>query len=575
VILTWVVLVAGKVCAIYSPIVLGEIVTNLTASPPSDSLNLIAFYCFLSFAPTAFSELQDNLYVKVWQTAYAEVAELAFSHMHSLSLEWHLKKKMGNVVRAMDRGMTAADNIMYYAMIFLFPAVGSAIAAFVVFAVHFHEPEIAAACYLAFGMYCWITLVVTIWRRKFRSEMNKHDNRMHDIVSDSILNFEVVKCFTNEENETRRYIDAVHDYQKGNFNSQASVSVLNLSQSASIQLAMLGSLMLAAYAVVHKEFAFNPGTFVAVQNYVFTIFEPLSFLGTIYSMIINGIVDIQNLSDLISETPDIVDIPGALPFQPPAKSTDGITVEFKDVSFRYQSAGATQGVRNVSFTIPAGTTTALVGQTGSGKTTISRLLFRFYDPDQGKVMFNGQDIRRCTQKSVREQIGIVPQDTVLFNDTIRFNIHYGNLSASEEDVLRCSKLAKVHDFVERTELKYDTICGERGLKLSGGEKQRVAIARCLLKNPPIVVFDEATSALDNTTEREVQSALACLKGRTTLVIAHRLTTIQNADQILVLHDGRIVERGTHEKLLAAKGPYATMWDAQAKTPGEATGGETT
>lgn len=565
VVLTWVVLLSGKVCGIYSPIVLGQIVTKLTMTPPQSCQGLIGVYCFLNLAPNLLREVQDNLYVKVWQVAYAEVAETTFRHLHMLSLEWHLKKKMGNIIRAMDRGMNGADSLMYYSMIYLFPAVASAIAAFIVFAVHFNQRTIAAVCFLAFTFYCWVTFVVTMWRRKFREAMNKHDNEMHDKASDSLINFETVKCFTNEEHEVDHYIKSVRDYQQGSFNTQASTSLLNISQSTTIQLAMLGSLMVAAYCALHHEDGFDAGEFVAIQAYVLTIFQPLSYLGTIYNMIVNSMVDIQNLSDILSATVDVADEPGALDLTTTLhnkKNGGGVSVEFRDVCFKYPSAQSSVGLNGISFSVPAGTTTALVGPTGSGKTTISRLLFRFYDADSGAVFINGEDVRHCTQKSVRKLIGVVPQDTTLFNETIRYNIQYGRLDASDADIVAAATAAQVHDFVMRNENGYDTMCGERGLKLSGGEKQRIAIARCLLKNPPVVLLDEATSALDNQTERDVQLAMECLEGRTTLMIAHRLSTVQRADQILVLKDGAIAERGTHHQLLAANGLYAAMWNMQ-------------
>ena len=562
VVLSWLVLVLGKVCGILSPIVLGKIVTKLAASPPENCLSLIAYFCALNLAPKILSEVQDVLYVKVWQVAYAQVAEETFRHVHRLSLEWHLKKRMGNIIRAMDRGMSAADTLMYYVMIYLFPAIGSAIAAFIVFAAQFDAPEIAAVCFCAFGLYCWSTFVVTIWRRKFRQEMNQHDNDMHDKASDSLINFETVKCFTNEEHETERYIKSVKLYQGGSYKTQASVSILNISQNATIQLAMFGSLALAMYYILHKEGDFDAGEFVAVQSYVLTIFSPLSFLGSIYTAIINSIVDLQNLSELLSQVPDVVDEPDA-----PAlgfSGGGGVSIEFRDVCFKYPTGAEGSGLKNVSFTVPSGTTTALVGHTGSGKTTISRLLFRFYDVDRGAVLFNGQDIRHVTQASIRQAIGVVPQDTCLFNESVEYNIKYGNLGASREDVIEASKKAQVHDFVTAMEKGYDSLVGERGLKVSGGEKQRIAIARCLLKNPPVVLLDEATSALDNKTEKEVQSSLRCLAGRTTIIIAHRLTTVQHADQIIVLRNGRVVEVGRHDELLA-KGdisPYYGMWNAQ-------------
>jgi ABC-type transport system involved in Fe-S cluster assembly fused permease/ATPase subunit len=469
----------------------------------------------------------------------------------------------------MDRGMSAADTLMYYVMIYLFPAIGSAAAAFVVFAVQFNAPEIAAVCFCAFGLYCWATFVVTIWRRKFRQEMNQHDNDMHDKASDSLVNFETVKCFTNEEHEAQRYLDSVRAYQGGSYKTQASVSVLNISQATTIQLAMFGSLALSMTYILQNEHGFDAGEFVAVQSYVLTIFAPLSFLGSIYTAIINSIVDLQNLSELLSQVPDVVDEPGAgdlvIPVRRgPLDPAGGVSIEFRDVCFKYPTAAAGSGLKRISFKVPAGSTTALVGQTGSGKTTISRLLFRFYDVDSGCITFNNQNIRHVRQQSVRRAIGVVPQDTCLFNESVEYNIKYGKLSATRAEVIDAAEKAKVHEFVMAMDKGYDSPVGERGLKVSGGEKQRLAIARCLLKDPPVVLLDEATSALDNKTEKEVQAALSCLAGRTTIIIAHRLTTIQHADQIIVLRNGEIVEVGKHDELLA-QGPssaYYNMWNAQ-------------
>ena len=634
---TWLAMGCGKACGVVSPIIIGRIVTNLSnfgdqgeTVSENETYTLIAVYIALSIAPRLFTEIQDNLYVKVWQVAFTQVAEITFRHVHSLSLEWHLKKKLGNVMRSIDRGQQAADTLMYYTMVFLFPALAVAISSFIVFAVHFQQPELAAVCFFGFCSYCWVTYVVTVWRQKFRQEMNQHDNDMHDKASDSLVNFETVKYFTNEEHEITQYIRSVWNYQKGGFKTQYSTSLLNISQNLAIQLSTLGTLLLAAYAIFNKRTGSGAGEFVAVQQYVVTIFSPLSALGMMYNMIINGMVDIENLSELLAETPDVVDAPdaedlsvvlssknpragirGAASSSSPATSSpktkggtsmgdktaeqassitidayrqdrgknalenaggfnpnpiypaNGISIEFDHVSFKYPSQKEGQGIHDISFVVPEGTTTALVGETGSGKTTLSRLMFRFYDTRSGVVKIGGIPINQLTQKSVRRAIGIVPQDTVMFNDTIEMNIRYGRLSATKEEVIEAATKAQVHKFIEKLPKGYNTVVGERGLKLSGGEKQRVAIARCLLKDPPVVVLDEATSALDNKTERELQAALKCLSGRTTIIVAHRLTTISHADQIIVMRDGRIKERGTHAELLAIEGGYyAEMWCMQ-------------
>lgn len=569
VVLTWCVLAASKACSVAAPLVLGKIMFNLTNMSGEEghidaSFGLIVLYCALNFIPSTLTEVQDSLYVKVFQTAYAQVAEFTFRHVHSLSVEWHLKKRMGNVIRSLDRGMEGADSLMYNALLTFLPAIVSAVVALIVVAEHLDRPEIAAVCYLGFGLYCWMTLVGTLVRQTFRVEMNEHDNDMHDKASDSLINFETVKCFTNEEYETQSYIASVKQFQKKNFKDQAMMSAMNVSQAATSQGAMMISMMIAAYAVSRHR-GFQASDFVTVQAYVMSVFSPLDYLGYVYSGMMNGITDIQNLSDLLAAQPDVVDEPHAAVLTPPTTTGSGMGIEFRNVSFHYPTAGPNSGLKDVSFVVPPGTSTALVGPTGSGKTTISRLLFRFYDPIEGSVRIDGSDVRRCTQKSVRSLIGVVPQEAIMFNDTIMNNIRYGRLDASDEDVMNAARAAHIYDSIVKFELGFLTMCGERGLKLSGGEKQRIAIARCLLKNPPIVLLDEATSALDNKTERLVQEALACLEGRTTLIIAHRLSTVQFAHQIIVLRDGMIAERGTHHELLALKGLYSEMWDAQGST----------
>jgi ATP-binding cassette, subfamily B, heavy metal transporter len=567
--LTWCVLGVSKACAVAAPLILGKIIFNLTNADGLDAIDpsfgLIVLYSALNLIPSGLTEVQDSLYVKVFQTAYAQVAEFTFRHVHSLSVEWHLKKRMGNVIRSLDRGMEGADSLMYNALLTFLPAIVSAVVSLIVVAEHLDRPEIAAICYLGFGLYCWITLVGTVARQSFRQEMNDHDNDMHDKASDSLINFETVKCFTNEEHETQSYIASVKQFQRKNFKDQAMMSMMNFSQASTHQCAMMGSMMVAAYAVSQHDRGFQVSDFITVQAYVLSVFSPLDYLGYVYSGMMNGITDIQNLSDLLAARPDVVDAPDAKLLPAPTRPGEGMEIEFRDVSFHYPTAGESSGLKHVSFTVPRGTNTALVGPTGSGKTTISRLLFRFYDPIDGGVYIDGTNIRDCTQKSVRSRIGVVPQESVMFNDTIMNNIRYGRLEATDEEVKSAAKDAHIYDSIMKFELGFDTMCGERGLKLSGGEKQRIAIARCLLKNPPIVLLDEATSALDNKTERLVQEALSCLEGRTAVIIAHRLSTVQYAHQIIVLRDGMIAERGTHSELLALGGLYSEMWDAQGST----------
>jgi ABC-type transport system involved in Fe-S cluster assembly fused permease/ATPase subunit len=573
---TWGMLILSKVCTITAPIYLGRAVTKITSDPPVSPFQDIAIYAFLQFIPRVCSEIQDVLYVKVWQVAYIEAADITFRHLHSLSLDWHLRKKLGSALRSMDRGLEAADTFMSYMLLQIVPTAMSALVAFIVFSMHFQLKGVAAVCHIGLAFYFWGTYAITIWRSKFNEEMNTHDNDMHEKATDSLVNFETVKYFSNEEFEAERYIQSVRDFQRMSYKTQWAISLVNVAQTGTIQLCMLAALALAAKSILDGTPGFGPGEFVAVQAYVLVIFAPLSYLGYMYTSMVNSLINMQNLSDLLNEKADIVDHPSARPlvlmtnpsFSSPGGPTVGdATIVFNKVRFRYPSQRKDQGLHDVSFTIPAGTTTAVVGKTGSGKTTLSRLLFRFYDLQGGSITIGGHDITKVTQHTLRKSIGMVPQDTCMFNDTVRFNIAYGRPTAKEEQIVDAARKAMILPFIENLSEKWDTVVGERGLKLSGGEKQRVAIARCLLKNPPIVVLDEATSALDNNTEREVQSALKSLGGRTTLIIAHRLTTVQHADQILVMDKGRIVERGTHEELLAIpNGVYASLWHAQTQAP---------
>lgn len=566
---TWMIVALSKACNLLAPLFLATAVTKMTSEPPESPYLDLSLFGLFGLLPKAFEEIQDILSTKVWQIAFVEVADISFKHVHSLSLDWHLRKKMGNVLRSINRGQDAAETLMGYVVMWLLPNIGMAIASFVIFLAHFHQPNIAAACWGFLGVYCWITYVMTMWRKKYREQMNVHDNDMHDKATDALVNFETVKYFANEEYEANRYTTAVRAYQRMHYISQFSLSALNVAQTGIIQTCTVVALCLAAYAVMNKENGFNIGEFVALQAYLINIFSPLSFLGTLYSMMITNIINLQNLCDLLAEKPDLVDKPNAKELIIPKDcQCKGIGIEFRNIRFKYPAQTDDQGLHDVSFTVPPGTTTAIVGSTGSGKTTLSRLLFRFYDAASGSVLVNNQDVQAVTQKSLRKAIGIVPQDTVLFNESVKHNIAYAKIDATQEELDKAARQARIADFIQQQDEKWETVVGERGLKLSGGEKQRVAIARCLLKDPPIVVLDEATSALDNKTEKEVQEALAALEGRTTIVIAHRLTTVQNADQIIVMKKGRVLERGTHNDLLAAEGEYFEMWNAQAKASAE-------
>jgi len=449
----------------------------------------------------------------------------------------------------------SANTVVNMLFLFLLPTIAECITVMLVFLLHYGSSALAALVFCCLFLYAYLTIKLTLWRKKFREFTNKHDNEFHDRATDSLINYETVKYFNAEKYEVERYSSAVGSYQKYSTSTQLSLSLLNISQ----QFLQQGTMCAALVIMIHQSA--DVGAFVAVQAYLLQLFTPLNFLGTIYGAIINGIVDVRNLSELLAESPDLTDAPGAKALVCSASAPPDL--EYRSVTFHYPSQDPSHGLKDVSFVCPSGCTTAVVGHTGSGKTTLGRLLFRFYDPLQGAVLLAGKPIASLTQASVRAAIGVVPQDTVLFNDTILHNILYGKLGATLSEVEAAADQAQILSFIRSLPEQWDTKVGERGLKLSGGEKQRVAIARCLLKNPPIVLLDEATSALDSRTEREVQSSLSALgQNRTTLVIAHRLSTIRQAEQIIVMDHGNILEKGTHDILLAFEGVYAQLWNTQ-------------
>eukprot|EP00903_Cladosiphon_okamuranus_P012069 g11330.t1 len=559
--MTWLFVITSKICSVTSPFFLSHATNSLYAGSLLDTMYYVGLYAVLAFAAKALKEAQSLVYLKVKQQAYIEIAEQSFAHLHTLSLQWHLKKKMGNVVRSMDRGTDAANNLITYLFLYLVPAIAECTATVIVFYVNFDDWRLATTAFVALSLYGYVTVRVTLWRKKFRQATNKHDNDYHDKATDSIINYETVKYFTNESFEVARVKQSVQEYQRYSVSTQASLSVLNVSQQFIMYFTLTLGLYFSAQTVVAGTS--NVGEFVSVNTYMMNLFTPLYFLGTVYNIIIQAFVDIRNLSELLNESPDIVDAPDAQDLPPSPKG--GMSLEFKDVWFWYPSQPSHRGLRGISFVVEPGTTTAIVGHTGAGKTTISRLLFRFYDPVKGMVLMNGHDIKTATQQSVRRAIGVVPQDTVMFNDTVLHNVRYGRMDATMQEVEEAAENAQIKRFIEQQPEGWSSRVGERGLKLSGGEKQRVAIARCLLKDPPIVLLDEATSALDSRTEQGVQEALNGLKtNRTTVVIAHRLSTVRNAEQILVLHEGQIVERGNHDTLMELGGEYAGMWNIQVQ-----------
>jgi ABC-type transport system involved in Fe-S cluster assembly fused permease/ATPase subunit len=560
---TWVFVLSSKGINVIAPLFIAKATDALNNGHYHKAGTYSCVYAALLLASKAFKEAQGVIYLKVAQAAFIELAEDTFGHMHGLSLQWHLKKKLGDVMRNMDRGISACDTLMKYLFLYLIPALAECISVCIVFATIFKSFAMSITCFISVAIYCYMTVKLTLWRQQFRKAVNKHDNKWHDIATDSLVNFETVKYFTNEDFEVSRFSGAVQAYQKFSVSVQASLSLLNVFQQVLVNGTLAIVLLLAAREV--KNGNMSTGDFVATLSYVLSLFTPLNYLGSVYNAIVNAFVDLTNLSQLLAEQPDVRDAPNAPDFQ--CDAPEGLLVEFDHICFHYPEQPPENGLNGVSFTVSPGTTTAIVGHTGAGKTTISRLLFRFYDPLQGAVRFNGSCLSTVTQASVRKHIGVVPQDTVLFNDTIFHNIAYGRLGCTTEEIEAAAEAAQILDFIRSLPEGFETVVGERGLKLSGGEKQRVAIARCILKNPPLVLLDEATSALDSKTEHSVQTALANLsQNRTTIVIAHRLGTIAHADQILVLNKGRVAERGSHEALLGLgkHGEYSQLWNMQLK-----------
>mmetsp|Transcript_19723 Transcript_19723/g.29271 ORF Transcript_19723/g.29271 Transcript_19723/m.29271 type:complete len:704 (+) Transcript_19723:759-2870(+) len=583
---TWVFVIASKLCTIVSPIYIGRASTELTRGNYEDCIWNIIWFCLISLAGYAFKEGQSLIYLRVAQAAFVQLSELSFRHLHSLSLDWHLRKKLGEVIRSMDRGILACDTLIKYMFLWLIPAIAECILVTIIFATYFDYLPLAASVFFFVFVYMVLTVLLTLWRKKFRKQVAKSDNDWHDRATDSLINFETVKYFTSEDYEMKKFKEAVEAFQSGSVNVAASLSMLNLSQRFLLQSCLATSLILTTLAIRNRtdccidngctdgDFSSSDccskeicpgmeiGDFVAVLTYTINLFTPLNFLGSVYNAIVMAIVDLTNLSELLAENPDVSDAPNAIEL-PERTPDDDTIVEFDNVRFHYPTQPESSGLKGVSFKMKKGTITAVVGSTGAGKTTVSRLLFRFYDVTEGAIRVHGTDIRLATQKSLRSRIGVVPQTTTLFNDTLQENIRYGNRDATQQDLDDVAEAAQLTKFVESLPDGWDSMVGDRGLKLSGGEKQRTAIARCLLKNPPIVILDEATSALDTITENSVQEALDRLgTDRTVLVIAHRLGTIKNADNIIVLNDGVISEEGTHDELLAKEGQYSDMWNMQ-------------
>jgi ATP-binding cassette subfamily B protein len=551
----------AKAANVGTPPILGYAVDSLTEL--SEGINvymliplaLIVSYGIARIAALGFGELRNAIFSKVAQNAITQLTLNTFKHLHSLSLQFHLGRQTGAISKFIDRGTKGVNFLLTYVLFNVIPTIieiflVAGILAFV------YGWKYALVTLITIGLYIVVTFTVTQWRLQFRRRMNAADNAVSTKLIDSLLNFETVKYFNNEEHEYKRLDESLQEYEKESVNNQYSLSYLNIAQTVVIMTGITIMLVMSAFDI--REGSLTIGGFVVINAYMLQLYQPLNFFGTVYREIRQSLTDMENLFTLWEEKPNLTDSDQS------ASKTNQASIRFENVSFDYDERRTI--IENISFEVPDGKKVALVGPTGAGKSTISRLLFRFYDPKYGAIYINNENIKDISQSSLRKMIGVVPQDTVLFNDTIYYNISYGNPEASEEQIYEAARSADIHNFVIGLPDGYQTLVGERGLKLSGGEKQRVAIARAILKNPSIFFFDEATSALDSTTEKEIQKNLQTIsQNRTTLVIAHRLSTAADADEILVLEHGQITERGTHDELLRRNGKYAEMWNKQKDT----------
>ena len=548
-------LILAKVAMVTTPWFLKEIVDHLSAKDVVLilPLALLLGYGALRLGSTLFNELRDAIFAKVTQSSIRRVALKVFHHLHNLSLRFHLERQTGGVSRDIERGSRGISFLLNFMLFSILPTLLE-IGLVTTILYYNYDAWFAIITLTCIVLYIAFSLIVTEWRMNFRRTMNELDSTANTRAIDSLLNYETVKYFGNEEYEADRYDSNLKKWETAAIKNQTSLSLLNVGQGTIITIGMTALLILAADGVAKGEMTI--GDLVLVNAYLLQLFIPLNFLGIVYREIKHSLADMEKMFSLLANEADVQDKPGA-----PALAVTTATVRFEQVSFSYNANRPI--LHEVDFEIPAGKKVAVVGHSGAGKSTLSRLLFRFYEVNGGRILIDGQDIREITQKSLRAAIGIVPQDTVLFNDTIRYNIAYGNPEASEEQIIQAARTAHIHDFIISLPEGYEATVGERGLKLSGGEKQRIAIARTVLKNPAILIFDEATSALDSKSEQAILKEFkAVAENRTTLVIAHRLSTIIDADQILVMDQGRIIERGSHRQLLEQGMIYAQMWALQ-------------
>ena len=552
-------MIGAKVANVGVPVLLKTLVDDMSIKPGDATallvvpIALLVAYGLLRFSTSLFTELRELVFAKATEGASRSISLEVFRHLHALSLRFHLERQTGGMTRDIERGTAAVHSLISYSLYSIVPTLIELTLVLTILAVKF-DAWFAVITGIALVIYIGFTVTVTEWRTQFRKMMNELGSKAQSRAIDSLLNYETVKYFNNEEFEATRYDENLERYRRAAVKSQTTLSLLNTGQQLLIAVSLVAMLWRATQGVVDGRMTL--GDLVMVNAFMIQLYIPLNFLGVIYREIKQNLVDLDKMFLLLERDREVADEPGAQPLV-----VSDASVRFEDVSFAYEPSRPI--LKHLSFEIPAGRTVAVVGPSGAGKSTLARLLYRFYDVQDGRILIGGQDIRSVTQTSLRQAIGIVPQDTVLFNDTVEYNIAYGRPGASHDEVVAAARAARIHDFISGTPKGYETPVGERGLKLSGGEKQRVAIARTLLKNPPVVIFDEATSALDTANERAIQAELrSAAQGKTTLVIAHRLSTVVDAHEILVLEAGEIAERGTHAQLLARGGRYAQMWALQ-------------